>query len=123
MVIITDLELRQVVKLYELVECSYQETAGGLLAHGVSLPVNKREEVHALFAKEHSAKRGLDLLVEQRITEGYSRPSYAGAEQTKKDFFLDSELCISMRIQAIDVDRIKITEHNGKIVYLGREIQ
>ena len=122
MVILEELQLKKVVELYELKENSYRENAGGTaLSCGYSEPIDCKEKIWGLFAKEGGAKQRLDSLVEQRIKEGYSKPNYVGGEQTRvepgKEGKDNKIFCTSIRISPLEVNRQEITEEKGELRY------
>ena len=124
MITAEELQIREVVKLYELEEDSYRESAGGTaLSCGCSEPVDCRERVHGLFAKKDRAIQKLDSLVEQRTREGYSRPNCIGGEQTRVERGKEGEdnkiFCTSIIINILEVDRREISEKEGKLKYQG----
>ena len=120
MALIKELEVREVVRLYQLIEDSYGE-ASRLLCHGISEPVGREEKIHGLFVREDRAKQRLDSLVKQRIQEGYSRPNYVGGEQTRVEQTEENNkiFCTSIKIRSIEVDKQDLIETPKGLRYKG----
>lgn len=125
MATLKDLNIKEVVTLFEIIERTLEDGPGSNPAHGVEDPINRVFSSDSLWASRDSAIERLEELALTRVSQGFSEPNFSNREQTKvTDRGTDAQKCFYYRgsIKELAVDRSEIEDEGSCLRYEGRVI-